>query len=71
MMARKRINRSLSLGLALGAAILMVSGLGHAGKKQKPDEYVVTEAELQLELMSYADRYAAVVAPVSKITIPA
>ena len=64
MMARKRINRSLSLGLALGAAILMVSGLGHAGKKQKPDEYVVTEAELQLELMSYADRYAAVVAQV-------
>ncbi|MBD3872671.1 MAG: hypothetical protein IFK91_07110, partial [Acidobacteria bacterium] len=63
-MARKRINRSLSLGLALSAAILMVSGLGHAGKKQKPDEYVVTEAELQLELMSYADRYAAVVAQV-------
>ena len=60
-MARKRINRSLSLGLALGAAILMVSGLGHAGKKQKPDEYVVTEAELQLDLMSYADRYASVI----------
>jgi hypothetical protein len=64
MMARKRINRSLSLGLALGAAILMVSGLGHAGKKQKQEEYVVTEAELQLELMSYADRYAAVAAQV-------
>ena len=64
MMARIRIDRSLSLGLALGAAILMVSGVGHAAKKQKPDEYVVTEAELQLELMSYADRYAAVVAQV-------
>ena len=63
-MARKRINRSLSLGLALGAAILMVSGVGHTAKKQQPDEYVVTEAELQLELMSYADRYAAVVAQV-------
>jgi len=63
-MARTRISRSLSLGLALGAAILMVSGVGHAAKKQKPDEYVVTEAELQLELMSYADRYAAVVAQV-------
>lgn len=63
-MARMRIDRSLSLGLALGGAILMVSGVGHAAKKQKPDEYVVTEAELQLELMSYADRYAAVVAQV-------
>jgi hypothetical protein len=62
MMARKRINRSLSL--ALGAAILMVSGVGHAAKQKKTDEYVVTEAELQLELMSYADRYAAVAAQV-------
>ncbi len=60
MMARKRIDRSLSL--ALGVAILMVSGVGQAGKKQKQDEYVVTEAELQLELMSYADRYASVAA---------
>ncbi len=60
MMARKRIDRSLSV--ALGVAILMVSGVGDAGKKQKQDEYVVTEAELQLELMSYADRYASVAA---------
>ena len=59
MMARKRINRSLSV--ALGVAILMVSGVGQAGKKQKQDEYVVTEAELQLELMSFADRYASVI----------
>jgi len=62
MVARKRINRSLSL--ALGAAILMVCGVGHAAKKPKPDVYVLTEAELQLELMSYADRYAAVVAQI-------
>jgi len=61
-MVRKRINRSLSL--ALGAAILMVCGVGHAAKKPKPDVYVLTEAELQLELMSYADRYAAVVAQI-------
>jgi hypothetical protein len=32
-----------------------------AGKKPKPNAYVMTAAELQLELMSYADRYAAVV----------
>jgi len=62
MMPRKRLNRSLPL--ALGVTILMVSGTGHAAKKQKPAEYVVTEAELQLELMSYADRYAAVAAQV-------
>ena len=47
--------------MAFCAAILMVSGVGHTAKKQKVDEYVVTAAELQLELMSYADRYAAVV----------
>jgi hypothetical protein len=64
MMPRKRIDRSLSIALTLGVAILMVSGIGHAAKKQKQDEYVVTEAELQLELMSYADRYAAVLAQV-------
>ena len=57
MMRRIRI----LLALALGVAILMVSGVGHTAKKPKADEYVVTEAELQLELMSYADRYAAVV----------
>jgi hypothetical protein len=59
MMPRNRVDRSLSLALALGAAILLVSGAGHAAKKTKPDEYVVTEAQLQRKLMSYADRYAA------------
>jgi len=58
MMRRIRI----LLALALGVAILMVSGVGHTAKKQKVDEYVVTEAELQLELMSYGDRYASIVA---------
>jgi len=62
MMSRKRFDRQLALTLTLGTAILMVSGVGHTAKKQKPDEYVVTAAELQLELMSYADRYAAVAA---------
>lgn len=62
MMPRNKTNRSLPLGLAFGVAILMVSGDGHTAKKPKPDEYVVTAAELQLELMSYADRYAAVAA---------
>ena len=57
MMRRIRI----LLALALGVAILMVSGVGYAAKKPKPDVYVLTEAELQLELMSFADRYASVV----------
>ncbi len=48
--------------MAFSAAILMVSGVGHAAKKQTQETYVVTEAELQLELMSYADRYASVAA---------
>jgi hypothetical protein len=61
MMPRKKTNRTLPLALAFGAAIVMVTGAGHAAKKPKPDAYVVTEAELQLDLMSYADRYAAVV----------
>ena len=60
-MQRKRTDRTLSLVLALGATILMVTGVGHASKKQKTEEYVVTEAELQLDLMSYADRYASTV----------
>ena len=46
--------------MAFCAAILMVSGTGNAAKKEKSDEYFVTEAELQLELMSFADWYAAV-----------
>ena len=57
MMRRIRI----LLALALGVAIVMVSGVGHAAKKPKLDVYVLTEAELQLELMSFADRYASVV----------
>jgi hypothetical protein len=40
----------------------MVSGVGHAAKKQKDEVYVMTAAELQLELMSYGDRYASIAA---------
>jgi hypothetical protein len=43
------------------ATIFLVSGVGQAAKKQKTEEYLLTEPELQLELMSYADRYASVV----------
>ena len=50
--------------VVVGIVILVVAGAGHAGKKQTPDAYVVTGAELQLDLMSYGDRYAAVAAQV-------
>jgi len=40
----------------------MVSGVGHAAKKQKDEVYVMTALELQLELMSYGDRYASIAA---------
>ena len=59
MMQRKRLNRSLCL--AVGAAIVLTSAAGQAAKKKTPDTFVLTEAELQLELMSFADRYASVV----------
>jgi hypothetical protein len=59
-MACNRINRSLCLVLC--AAIILMSTAGHAAKKKKTDPDVFTEADLQLELMSYGDRYAAVLA---------
>ncbi len=62
MMTITRFSRALTRVVAFGAVIMMVSGVGLAGKKQKTEEYVVTGAELQLELMSYADRYASVAA---------
>jgi hypothetical protein len=65
MMTRKNLDRSLSLALALGAAIFLFSSVCHAAKRQTTDEYVVTEADLQQDLMSYADRYASVTAQAS------
>jgi len=59
-MPHHRTNRSLCLALVV--AISLASTAGYAAKKKTPDTYVVTEAELQLELMSYADRYASVAA---------
>jgi Mg2+ and Co2+ transporter CorA len=61
MMFRKRTRWSVRLVSACVAAIFLASGVGQAAKKQKSEEYLLTEPELQLELMSYADRYAAVV----------
>ena len=51
--------RLFCIGLAL---VLLFAQWAPAAKKQEQQDYVVTSAELQLELMSYADRYAATVA---------
>ena len=49
-MASIAINRSLCL--VIGAAIVVTATAGHAAKKKKAPDYVLTSAELQLELMS-------------------
>ncbi len=51
--------------LAVAVALLLSSvTLAASGKKKRDtkDEYTVTEAELQADLMSYADRYASIAA---------
>jgi hypothetical protein len=60
MMPHHRKNRSLCLALVV--AISMASAAGYAAKKKTVDPNIFTEADLQLELMSYGDRYAAVLA---------
>lgn len=60
-MASNRLKKSILGVLALCTALLMTAGLGHAAKgKPAPDAF--TDADLQRELMSYSDRYAAVLA---------
>lgn len=61
-MARNGLDRSIFFALVLGAALWMISGVVHAAKRQTADEAAFTDVDLQLELMSYADRYAAVLA---------
>ena len=62
MMRQAKTIRSFSVALALSAAILTSFGVGHAAKGKTSDEHVYTDVDLQLELMNYADRYAAVTA---------
>ena len=64
-MRQAKAIRSFSVALALSAAILTSFGVGHAAKGKTSDEHVYTDVDLQLELMSYADRYAAVTAQAS------
>jgi hypothetical protein len=56
-------NGRLFIGLVVGLAVLVTAcATSEAASKKDTQQYVVTSAELQLELMSYADRYAATVA---------
>jgi hypothetical protein len=43
------------------AMMLVFAGAGEAAKRKPARDYVLTDIDLQLELMNYADRYAAVV----------
>ncbi len=61
-MPPRTVARILSVVLPAVVTLLMLSGTAWAAKKAKQTETVITEEELQLELMSYADRYAATVA---------
>ncbi len=60
-MGRNINRRSFIILLICIAVLVTVSGTGDAAKKKVSQQYVLTAAELQLELMSYADRYAATV----------
>jgi hypothetical protein len=58
-----RDNHRLVISLMACLAVLVIAcATSEAAKKKDSQQYVLTSAELQLELMSYADRYAAVVA---------
>lgn len=52
----------LPIFLLVVGSLSILPGNARAAKKEKEAAHVVSEVELQLELMSYADRYAATVA---------
>jgi hypothetical protein len=45
---------------------LIAQTLSYAAKKEKQKDYVMTEVELQSELMSYADRFASIITQASE-----
>jgi len=58
-MSSTKIRRATTL-IVVGT--LLFSSVAVAGKRAKKAEYTLTEADLQADLMSYADRYASIVA---------
>jgi hypothetical protein len=64
-MGRFLDSRSLVVFILILGVSLAAAGSNPAAakaKKEAPEEYAFTEAELQLELMNYGDRFAAVIA---------
>jgi hypothetical protein len=55
-------NRILAVMLLSAMCLLIIPTPGSAAKKEKKKDYVMTEIELQSELMSYADRFASIMA---------
>lgn len=56
---RPTMTLAVAVGLLLSSVIFAADGKKKRGAR---DEYAVTEAELQADLMSYADRYASIAA---------
>ena len=61
MIFNRITNRLLTLFFLTLMCFLIAQTFGFAAKKDKKKGYVMTEAELQSELMSYADRFASIV----------
>jgi hypothetical protein len=62
IMKRRKTRRLFGAITVCVAVLVAACATSEAAKKKDSQQYVLTSAELQLELMSYADRYAAVVA---------
>jgi hypothetical protein len=54
-------HRVLKVFLLTLMVLLITQTLSFAAKKEKKEDYVMTEVELQSELMSYADRFASII----------
>ena len=54
--------RILTVMLISVICFLLTQPFSFAAKKNKKTEYVMTEIELQSELMSYADRFVSIIA---------
>jgi len=63
MFTSRKLRYLIGVGLLASFSLLLINEAGYAAKKDKNKEsYVMTEAELQSQVMSFADRFAAIIA---------
>ncbi len=63
MFTSRKLRYLIGVGLLASFSLLLITEAGYAAKKDKNKEsYVMTEAELQSQVMSFADRFAAILA---------